>query len=111
KAGATNAIDAAKAAGVRRIVMTSSSAVFGGSDSAKVLDEKAPIVETGVPDYFISKALQERTAVEHASNVGVELVCANPSVFIGPYDFRPSASLATVTGYLSDPLKLTYPGG
>ncbi|MBC7794752.1 MAG: NAD-dependent epimerase/dehydratase family protein [Clostridia bacterium] len=111
KGGVTNALDAAKAAGSKRVVLTSSTAVFGGSDGPKVLDEHAALVEVGVPDYFASKAIQERVALEHAAKVGVELVVANPSLFVGSYDYRPSASLATITGYLGDPLKITYPGG
>lgn len=111
KKGSANVLDAAKAVGARRVVMTSSTAVFGGSDGAKVLDERAPIVGEGVPDYFLSKALQEEGAREHAASIGVDIVFANPSVFIGPHDHRPSASLNTVTGYLTDPFKLTYPGG
>ena len=109
--GIVNALDAAKAVGVKRVVLTSSTSVFGGSDGPKVLDENAPLNEKGVPDYFVSKAIQERAAFEHAEKIGIPLVVANPSVFIGPYDYRPSASLATVTGYLGDPLKLSYPGG
>lgn len=111
KHGITNALDAAKAVGAKRVVLTSSTAIFGGSDGPRVLDETAPMNERGVPDYFASKAMQEREALEHAEKIGAELVVANPSVFIGPKDFRPSASLATITGYLGDPLKITYPGG
>ncbi|MEZ0311944.1 MAG: NAD-dependent epimerase/dehydratase family protein [Myxococcota bacterium] len=111
KKGSVNVLDAAKAVGARRVVMTSSTAVFGGSDGPKVLDERAPTVGAGVPDYFVSKAEQEQAAREHAATIGVEVVFANPSVFIGPHDHRPSASLNTVTGYLTDPMKLTYPGG
>lgn len=111
RAGARNAVDAAKDARVRRLVLTSSTAIFGGTDEPVARDESAPVVESGVPDYFVSKVVQERGALERAREVGVELVVANPTVFVGPYDFRPSSSLATITGYLGDPLKLTYPGG
>ena len=65
----------------------------------------------GVPDYFTSKALQEDTAIAHAGARGVDLICVNPSVFVGPHDHRPSASMAMLTGYIFDPLKLTFQGG
>jgi dihydroflavonol-4-reductase len=109
--GTLNVVRAAKDAKVRRLVLTSSTAVLGGSEQPTPLDESAEQLREGGPDYFASKAKQERLAIAEAKSLGVELVVANPSVILGPYDFRPTASLATVTGYLLDPLKMTYPGG
>ena len=109
--GATNTVTAAKEAGVQRIVLTSSSSVLGPNWEPKPMTESDASDLEGAPDYFYSKRLQEETAFECADREGVELVSICPSVFIGPYDFRPSASLPTVTGYLFDPMKLTYPGG
>lgn len=104
-------IEAARDAKVRRVVLTSSTAIFGGSDTPQPLTEDSPAVEDQGPDYFQSKALQERIAVEMARELGVELVVVNPSLFVGPHDYKPSASSQTLTGFLRDPLKMTYPGG
>lgn len=111
RAGSVNVLEAAKTVGARRVVMTSSTAVIGGSEGAKVLDERAPVATGSLPDYFAMKAMQEQIAVEEAVKLDVPLVLANPAVFIGPHDNRPSASLATIMGYLTDPMKITYPGG
>lgn len=109
--GAVNVLDAAKAAGARRVVLTSSVAVFGGSPSRELRDERAPIVSHGPLDYIVMKAEQETHALAHAQEIGMPLVVANPCLFLGPDDPRGSAALAALTGYLIDPLKMTYPGG
>ncbi len=109
--GATNIVLAAKEAGVERIILTSSSSVLGPNWERKLMSETNASDMEGVPDYFYSKWLQEKIALECADKEGVDLVSICPSVFVGPYDFRPSSSLPTVTGYLFDPMKLTYPGG
>jgi len=109
--GARNVVDAAKDAGVKRLILTSSAAVLGRNTSIHPMTEETEPHLQDTPAYFRSKALQEEIAVEHARERGVELISVNPSVIIGPNDFKPSASMATVTGYLLDPLKLTYPGG
>ena len=109
--GAINVVDAAKDAGVNRLVLTSSAGVLGRNQ------EQTPMTETSTPDlesmpaYFQSKALQEQVAFERAREQNVDLVCANPAVILGPNDQKPSASMGTITNYLFDPLKLTWPGG
>jgi dihydroflavonol-4-reductase len=109
--GTRTVLEAAKAGGAKRVVLTSSTAIFGGADEPRALAEGSPVVGDDAPDYFLSKAVQERSAVEKARELGLELGIANPSLFIGPHDYRPSTSLQTITGYMNDPLKLTYPGG
>ncbi len=104
-------VEAVRDAKVPRMVLTSSTAIFGGNDSPESLDENSPAVEDRGPDYFQSKALQERIAVEMARELGVELIVVNPSLFVGPHDYKPSTSSQTLTGFLRDPLKMTYPGG
>ncbi|HET6345464.1 MAG TPA: NAD-dependent epimerase/dehydratase family protein, partial [Myxococcota bacterium] len=109
--GASNVVQVAKDAGIKRLILTSSTVVLGGSDTPVALDERAELSGQGMPDYFTTKALQERTALARGRELGIEVVAVNPAVFIGPHDFRPSASLSTITAYLLDPLKVTYGGG
>lgn len=109
--GATNAVAAAKQAGVKRMVLTASSSVLGPNWEPRAMTEADSSDLEGTPDYFYSKWLQEKTALEQGATQGVEVVSICPSVFVGPNDFKPSASLPTITGYLFDPMKLTYPGG
>ena len=111
RVGVLTAIDAARDAGVRRMVLTSSTAVLGGNATGRVVDESARLVGNGFPDYFATKVLQEDTALNRAAEVGLELVVVNPTVFVGPHDFRPSTSLAIITSYLGDPMRFTFAGG
>lgn len=109
--GAINAVDAAKDAGVKRLVLTSSAGVLGRNTDQTPLTEKSKPDLESMPAYFQSKALQEQIAFERAQEQNVDLVCANPAVILGPNDQKPSASMGTITNYLFDPLKLTWPGG
>lgn len=110
--GARCAVQAAKAAGVKRMVLTSTTAVLGGSSTPTPRNETATFDHRSqVPDYFRTKLVQEKVAISTAEALGVDLIVVNPPAFIGPNDVGPSASLATITGYLMDPMRLTYPGG
>lgn len=89
--GALRALKAAKAAGVRRVVMTSSlaSIAYGhGDDRAEVSDETMWSNPDG-PDntpYTKSKTLAERAAWDYVNGEGkgLELATINPSAILGP---------------------------
>jgi dihydroflavonol-4-reductase len=109
--GAINVVDAARDAGVDRLVLTSSAGVLGrNTEQTPMTEASSPDLES-MPAYFQSKALQEQVAFERAEEQSVDLVCVNPAVILGPNDQKPSASMGTITNYLFDPLKLTWPGG
>jgi nucleoside-diphosphate-sugar epimerase len=78
--GAANVLVAALEAGVRRVVVISSTAVYG-------VPEKHPIVEddplVGVGWYGESKIDAERVAAE-VSRRGLEVVTVRPKTFVGP---------------------------
>jgi dihydroflavonol-4-reductase len=109
--GAQNAVEAAARAGVARLILTSSAAVLGAGRSPRALAEYDDTPLDKAPDYFASKIIQEQAALQRGAELGVEVVAVNPSVFLGPRDLRPSAGLATISGYVTDPLHLTWPGG
>ncbi len=109
--GTRNVIDAAHQAGVRRVVLTSSSVVLGSSTRPVLRDENASFNETNAPAYVKTKVAQERAAFERAAQLGLELVAVCPTIVIGPYDTHLSPSNQVIVTYLSDPWKLTFPGG
>jgi dihydroflavonol-4-reductase len=82
------------AAGVRRMILASTSGTIGVSAREEILDETAPYAEeivAGWP-YYASKIYQERLAFEHGARLGIEVVAVNPSLLLGPGDRRLSST-------------------
>lgn len=109
--GTINAVEAAHAAGVKRIVLTSSSVVFGSSRSPVVLDERRRSPESDPAPYIVSKLRQEQAGFGRAAELGVDMLAACPAISVGPHDYGLSESNAIIVSYLKDPLKSTWPGG
>lgn len=110
--GTGNLLRAAAAAGVRRVVLTSSSVVFGHCADARTLDESAALASAdGESGYVAAKMRQDAMAFEHARALGLELVAVCPTVSVGPHDAKLGPSNAVIVRYLSDPWRLSYPGG
>lgn len=110
--GTRTVLDAASAAGVRRVVLTSSSVALGSSTRAVVRDESAQIADDEpAPAYFHAKAAQERSAMDYAKKLGVELIAACPTIVVGAHDYRAVPSTAVILDYLKDALRVTFPGG
>jgi dihydroflavonol-4-reductase len=109
--GAANVLRAAAQAGVRRVVLTSSSVVFGYGDTPVVLDETAEPDETTEGAYVTSKIRQDRAAGALAAQLGLEIVFACPTLVIGPHPLTLGPSNGIITGYLADPMRLTFGGG
>ena len=78
--GARVTIDAALAAGVRRVVLISSTAVYGVPERHPI-DETDPLV--GVGHYGESKIEAERLCEGYAAR-GLETVVVRPKTFVGP---------------------------
>jgi dihydroflavonol-4-reductase len=110
-AGTRNVLNSAKTTGVRRVILTSSSVVFGSSHSTKVIDESCVLQDPYVSPYAKSKALQHSMAREHASEHGIDLVSVCPTITVGAYDRKLVPSNAIIIDYLTDPFKATFPGG
>ncbi len=110
--GTRNVLVAAKQAGVRRVVMTSSSVVLGWSEQPVVLDEDANLADPkDESPYVAAKIRQDETAVTLAERLGIELVIVCPTMSIGPYGSTLGPSNAVVVAYLANPLRMTFPGG
>jgi dihydroflavonol-4-reductase len=92
--GTRRVLDRMAAAGVRRMILASTSGTIGVSTREEILDESAPYAEqivAGWP-YYASKIYQERLAFEHGARLGVEVVAVNPSLLLGPGDRRLSST-------------------
>ena len=83
-------MEAALAAGVRRIVYTSSVATLA-PDPAGPADERRPLTEaTAIGAYKRSKVAAERIVEDMVARHGLPAVIVNPSTPIGPGDVRPT---------------------
>ncbi len=96
-AGTRNVVEAAAAAGVRRFVQLSSTAVYGRPDRGQVTEEW-PSRTIGLP-YEDTKTEGERLAFARGAALGVEVSAVRPPIIYGPYDrnFMPRA-LAAIRG-------------
>lgn len=86
--GTAQVLTAARRAGVRRLVMTSSIVAVGGSERPTVLDESAHwnLQSLRVP-YVTTKRQAEQTALA-GDYAPLDVVVVNPACVIGPGDFR-----------------------
>lgn len=92
--GTRRVLDHAAEAGVRRVVVASTSGTVAVSDRDEVVDERAGYateIVSGWP-YYVSKIFQEKLAFERGAELGVEVVCVNPSLLLGPGDRRLSST-------------------
>jgi dihydroflavonol-4-reductase len=87
-------LEAAAAAGVRRIVLASTSGTIAVSREERTFTEADPYPLRAVADwpYYLSKIYQEKTALRLAQDTGLELVVLNPSLLLGPGDARLSST-------------------
>ena len=109
--GTVNAVEAAHRSGVGRVVLTSSSVVFGSSIRPVARDESGEFRDQDAPPYVVAKVEQELAAFRRAAELGLVLVAVCPTMTVGPHDYRLSPSNAVIVNYLADPFKITYPGG
>jgi dihydroflavonol-4-reductase len=87
--------DAAKAAGVKTIVLASTSGTVAVTKDGEVIpDETYPLPLDIVSrwPYYASKAYQEMAALERFQGKGLRLVIMNPSLLLGPGDDRLSST-------------------
>jgi dihydroflavonol-4-reductase len=91
--GTRNLLTAAAHAGLRRIVLASSSGTIGVSRVRRVATEEDdyPIEAVGNWPYYLSKIYEEKIAIEFARR-GLPVVILNPSLLLGPGDDRMSST-------------------
>ncbi len=88
--GTRNILNAARAAGVARIVYTSSVATIGIPSDGTPGDENTPVALSNmIGHYKRSKYLAEEV-VRDAARMGMSVVIVNPSTPVGPGDIKPT---------------------
>jgi len=98
-------VQASAAAGVRRIVFTSSAAVIGEADGV-VADEETPHAGHFLSHYARSKYLGERAFFDEVERFDIEAVAVNPSSVQGPGRSDGSAMLLRYALGVSRPVAI-----
>lgn len=97
--GTRNLLDAARSAGVERVVYTSTVGCIGVPPCG-IGDEDQPVgIEDMAGPYKRSKFMAERVALEFAAE-GFPVVIVNPTAPIGDHDFRPTPTGRVVLDFL-----------
>jgi len=88
--GTRNVLTAAAQAGVRRIILASTSGTIAVSKTDRVATEADhyPFATVGRWPYYLSKIFQERLAFELSAELKLPLLILNPSLLLGPGDER-----------------------
>lgn len=91
--GTRNVCDAARRAGVRRLVHTSSVVAVGLSEDGRPCDETARwnFAEHGMEDGYVRTKRDAEAVVGEAVAAGLDAVVVNPTYMLGPYDAKPSS--------------------
>src|SRR5881394_24969 len=87
--------DAAKKAGVKTIVLSSSSGTIAVTEKGDITPDETyppPLDIIARWPYYASKAYQEMAALERFHGPGLRLVIMNPSLLLGPGDDRLSST-------------------
>ncbi|MFO7287526.1 MAG: NAD-dependent epimerase/dehydratase family protein [Gammaproteobacteria bacterium] len=115
--GSINVLDAAAAAGVARVVYTSSVATLGLRKDRGPADEETPVtLDDMIGTYKRSKYLAEQAVARRARELGLDVVTVNPSTPIGPGDIKPTptgriildAALGRIPAFVDTGLNLVH---
>lgn len=94
-------LEAARAAGVERVVHTSSVGALGLCEAGPPADEETPVVfDEVVGHYKRSKVLAEREAETFAAD-GMDVVIVNPSTPVGELDVKPTPTGKIIVDFLN----------
>lgn len=105
--------DAARAGGVKSIVMASTSGTIAVTEDGEATPDEdwpPPLEIISRWPYYASKVYQERVALEHFAGRGLRLVFVNPGLLLGPGDERLS-STKLVLDFLARKIIATPKGG
>ncbi len=110
--GTKTVLDAARAAGVKRAVVASTSGTVALSEDARVIDERAtaPMRLIAKFPYYRSKYYAEQSAFERNDPPNFEVVLVNPTLLLGPGDLRGS-STEDVSDFIEGRIQAIPTGG
>ena len=95
--GTRTLMEAALAAGVKRIVYTSSVATLGLNDDGSPADEHTPVSEAQMIGHYKRSKFQAEAVVKSmATQQKLPAVIVNPSAPVGPRDIKPTPTGRTV---------------
>lgn len=87
--GTRNVVEAAIAAGVRRLVFTSTTSTVGAyDDPARVADETVPLTGYRARSPYAQTKQQAERIVSEAASRGLETIILNLAEVVGPYDYN-----------------------
>jgi dihydroflavonol-4-reductase len=99
--GTRELLKLARAAGVRRVVYTSSVATMGFRKDASAVDEETPVSEADmIGHYKRSKWMAEQVAIT-AAREGQEVVILNPTTPVGSRDVKPTPTGRIIVDFLN----------
>lgn len=110
--GTKTTLEACRQAGVARAVMASTSGVVAVSKSPDdIATERSPTPTAiiGAWPYYRAKLYAEQAALEQSRD-GLEVVCVNPTLLLGPGD-RAGSSTGDVVSFLEQAVPMTPAGG
>jgi nucleoside-diphosphate-sugar epimerase len=108
-AGTARLLAAARQAGVKRVVHTSSFGAMGHNPNGPSTEEHALSPEEPATDYERSKAASE-VEVKREIERGLDACIVNPCATVGPFDFRPSLVGRTFVDFALGKMKAYLPG-
>lgn len=109
--GARQVMECACAAGVDRVVYTSSTVTIGYAlDERHVLNETSNVL-TPASAYHVAKWHAEKLVLAYAAQSGLPVVVVNPAHIIGPLDYRGTPSTEVIRRCLTGGLLAAFPGG
>ncbi len=110
--GTASVLRACARTDVRRVVVTSSSVVFGYNHDRTVIDESRGLAtDIDEPVYVAAKLAQHRQAMSLGQELKLDVRLACPAMTLGPTSARLGPSNGSVVAYLTDPFACTFPGG
>jgi dihydroflavonol-4-reductase len=105
--GTATLLEAARVAGVERVVLTSSSATLGACDNGRPRDENDWATEGAASSYHHSKLEQERAAFAGR----VPVVALLPTAPVGPGDWKPTPTGQMIVDFAKGKMVVKPPRG
>ncbi len=101
--GTFHVLEAARQAGVGKVVVTSSSAIFEADQPSGPLDETAPLAPLGV--YAMTKMVGEEWCAFYHRRFGIDTRVARPGAVVGPGRVASGAASSWTTALIEEPLR------